>query len=78
MLQHTIGSVGPAGFLLADDAEMYERHQRDVLALRPEWLVLKRGVHRERCDADGYLIGNMTEDPRRGVWRHYRELMEST
>jgi len=30
MLQQTIGSVGPAGFLLADDAEMYERSHRGV------------------------------------------------
>jgi phenylpropionate dioxygenase-like ring-hydroxylating dioxygenase large terminal subunit len=77
MLQQTIGSVGPAGFLLADDSEMYERNQRGVQARRPEWLVLKRGVHRERRDQDGFLIGDATDEvPQRGIWRHYRKLME--
>jgi phenylpropionate dioxygenase-like ring-hydroxylating dioxygenase large terminal subunit len=78
MLQQTIGSVGPAGFLLADDSEMYERNQRGVQALRPEWLVLRRGTHRERLDDEGMLIGDATDEvPQRGIWRHYRSLMES-
>jgi fatty-acyl-CoA synthase len=77
MLQQTIGSVGPAGFLLADDSEMYERNQRGVQALRPEWLVLKRGTHRERLDEEGRLIGDATDEvTQRGMWRHYRSLME--
>ena len=78
LLQQTIGSVGPAGFLLADDSEMYERNQRGVEALEPEWLVLKRGLHRERRDEHGFLIGDATDEvPQRGIWRHYRELMEA-
>lgn len=77
LLQQTIGSVGPAGFLLADDTEMYERNQRGVTALQPEWLVIKRGTHRERRDENGFLIGNNTDEvPQRGIWRHYRSLME--
>ena len=35
MLRQTLGSVGPAGFLLADDSEMYERNQRGVQQRRP-------------------------------------------
>ncbi|MGH2938450.1 MAG: aromatic ring-hydroxylating oxygenase subunit alpha [Solirubrobacterales bacterium] len=78
MLQQTIGSVGPAGFLLADDSEMYERNQRGVQALSPEWLVLKRGLDRERHDEDGFLVGDATDEvTQRGIWRHYRELMEA-
>ncbi len=77
MLQQTIGSVGPAGFLLADDSEMYERNQRGVQVRRPEWLVLKRGLHRERLDDDGHLIGDATDEvPMRAMWAHYRSLME--
>jgi fatty-acyl-CoA synthase len=77
MLQQTIGSVGPAGFLLADDSEMYERNQRGVQARAPEWLILKRGLDRERRDNDGHLIGDATDEvTQRGIWRHYRELME--
>jgi len=79
MLQQTIGSVGPAGFLLADDSEMYERNQRGVRELRPEWLVLKRGTHRERLDENGHTIGDATDEvPQRAIWRHYRELMEAS
>ncbi|HEX9530396.1 MAG TPA: aromatic ring-hydroxylating dioxygenase subunit alpha, partial [Acidimicrobiales bacterium] len=62
MLQQTLGSVGPAGFLLADDSEMYERNQRGVQVRRPEWLVLKRGLHRERVDERGHLVGDATDE----------------
>lgn len=75
--QQTMGSVGPAGFLLADDSEMYERTQRGVQARLPEWNYLGRGKHRERRDADGLLIGDATDEvTSRGIWRHYRTLME--
>lgn len=77
MLQQTLGSVGPAGFLLADDSEMYERNQRGVRVRRPEWLVLKRGLHRERRDENGHLVGDATDEvPMRAIWGHYRTLME--
>lgn len=76
--QQTMGSVGPAGFLLADDAEMYERTQLGVAASNPEWLYLGRGLHRERHDEQGHLIGDATDEtPSRGIWRHYRALMEA-
>lgn len=78
LLQQTIGSVGPAGFLLADDSEMYERNQRGVGGRKPEWLVLRRGLHRERHDDRGYLVGDATDEvPQRGIWRHYRQLMQA-
>lgn len=76
--QQTMGSVGPAGFLLADDTEMYERNQRGLEIRDPEYLYLKRGEHRERRDEDGFLIGHSTDDmPSREIWRHYRSLMEA-
>ena len=79
MLRQTVGSVGPAGLLLADDSEMYERNQRGVHARAPEWLVLTRGLHRERRDENGHLIGDATDEvPQRAIWRHYRSLMEAT
>jgi fatty-acyl-CoA synthase len=75
--QQTMGSVGPAGFLLADDTEMYERNQRGLEIRAPEYLYLKRGEHRERRDEDGFLIGHSTDDlPSREIWKHYRALME--
>jgi fatty-acyl-CoA synthase len=77
MLQQTIGSVGPAGFLLADDSEMYERNQRGVRVRNPEWLQLRRGTHRERLDENGYMVGDATDElPQRAMWQHYKQLME--
>ena len=79
MLQQTIGSVGPAGFLLADDSDMYERNQRGVHARDPEWLVIERGLHRERVDDDGLPIADVTDElVLRAIWRHYRTLMETS
>lgn len=79
MLSQTLGSVGPAGFLLADDSEMYERNQRGAAGLLPEWLVLRRGLHRERTDAEGFAVADVTDEiSERAIWRHYRQLMGST
>ena len=78
LLQQTMGSVGPAGFLLADDSEMYERTQRGVQARLPAYNYLGRGLHRERRDDDGYLVADATDEvTSRGIWRHYRQLMEA-
>jgi phenylpropionate dioxygenase-like ring-hydroxylating dioxygenase large terminal subunit len=77
LLQQTIGSVGPAGFLLADDSEMYERNQRGVQARNPEWLMVNRGANRERTDSNGHRIGYSTDEvPIRAIWAHYKSLME--
>ncbi len=77
MLQQTIGSVGPAGFLLADDSEMYERNQRGVQVRNPEWLQLRRGTHRERRDERGFMVADATDElPQRAMWQHYKQLME--
>lgn len=76
LLRNTMGSVGPAGLLLADDAEMYERNQRGVTAHDPEWLDLSRGLNREYRDADGHLAGHVTDEvTQRAIWRHYRQVM---
>ncbi|MCL4744564.1 MAG: aromatic ring-hydroxylating dioxygenase subunit alpha [Burkholderiaceae bacterium] len=76
--QQTMGSVGSAGFLLADDAEMYERTQRGVQSRDPQWVFLGRGVHRERVDEQGFRVGDVTDEiASRGMWEHYRALMEA-
>lgn len=78
LLQQTVGSVGPAGFLLADDSEMYERNQRGVQARNPEWLMVNRGANRERTDENGHRIGYSTDEvPIRAIWAHYKTLMEN-
>jgi fatty-acyl-CoA synthase len=79
MLQQCVGSVGPAGLLLADDAEMYERNQAGVAERRPAWIDTRRGLGRERVDEDGYAIGTANDETAiRGFWTHYHRLMTST
>lgn len=77
MVSQCIGSVGPAGMLLADDTEMYERNQYGLEALTPEWLDVRRGLNRERTDDQGFTVGGATDETgMRGFWSHYRKLME--
>jgi hypothetical protein len=64
--------------LLADDTEMYERNQRGVAQLQPEWLDLRRGLQRERADERGLTVGRATDETAmRGFWSHYLSLMEA-
>lgn len=78
MISQSIGSVGPAGMLLADDTEMYERNQRGVSMLDPEWLDIRRGLVRERTDEAGFTTGSATDETgMRGFWKQYRALMEA-
>jgi len=78
MVSQCVGSVGPAGMLLADDTEMYERNQRGVTMRSPEWVDIRRGVDRERTDENGFRIGTATDETgMRGFWSHYRTSMEA-
>jgi phenylpropionate dioxygenase-like ring-hydroxylating dioxygenase large terminal subunit len=79
MVSQCVGSVGPAGMLLADDTEMYERNQAGLASLTPEWLDVRRGLNRERVDNNGFTIGAATDETAmRGFWRQYRSLMDAT
>lgn len=76
MVSQCVGSVGPAGMLLADDTEMYERNQEGLEALSPEWLDVRRGLNRETVDDAGFTIGSATDETgMRGFWSHYKDLM---
>jgi fatty-acyl-CoA synthase len=78
MISQSIGSVGPAGMLLADDTEMYERNQRGVAARTPEWLDVSRGTVRESVDENGFTVGGANDEvAMRGFWSHYQQLMEA-
>ena len=70
------GALGPAGFLIADDAEIGELTQMGVSNREPEWIELSRGLNREQVLDNGTLVaGLMDETSQRGFWRHYREVM---
>ncbi len=67
---------GPAGRVAPDDIEAYERNQAGFQARVNEWLVLRRGLHREARESGGRVIGHETDETtQRGIWRHYREVM---
>jgi len=66
---------GPAGRVAPDDFEAYERNQFGFKARVNEWLLLRRGLHRE-MHANGGVAGHETDETtQRGIWRHYRDVM---
>ena len=67
--------MGPAGFLLPDDAAAAERMQI-AFGHSGGWMDLSRGMERERVDANGDRIGHVSDEvTTRGFWRHWAELM---
>lgn len=68
------GALGPAAFLLADDAVIAERTQ-EALGASGGWLDLSRGMEREH-EEDGVRVGHLTDEiTNRGFWHHYRAVM---
>jgi phenylpropionate dioxygenase-like ring-hydroxylating dioxygenase large terminal subunit len=66
---------GPAGRVAPDDIEAYERNQAGFQARVNEWLILRRGLHREERDGAAIVGHETDETTQRGIWRHYREVM---
>lgn len=67
---------GPAGAGSPDDAEIFERTQRGMMAEVEPWIDLSRGMNREMVDEDGTIVGLITDEvPQRGQARRWRELM---
>lgn len=65
-------AVGPAAFLLADDATILERTY-SALVSSPAWLSISRGLQREHRMPDGVITSHFTDEtPNRGFWRHYK------
>ena len=70
------GAMGPAAFLLADDAVIAERAQ-EAFGDSGGWLDLSRGLDREH-EEDGVIVGHLTDElTNRGFWHHYRSVMTS-
>lgn len=67
---------GPAGRVAPDDFEAYERNQVGFQARVNEWLLLRRGLHREEHEANGSVAGHETDETtQRAIWHYYRALM---
>ena len=75
-LRRCEGALGPAGFLIADDAEISDLNQIGVGNREPEWVMLRRGLETEKHQADNIIVGGlMDETSQRAFWRHYGQLM---
>lgn len=67
---------GPAGGGATDDLEMFERNQIGLSARVDPWLLLSRGLHAEKHDADGTIAGQITDEvTQRGIWRQWKKVM---
>jgi phenylpropionate dioxygenase-like ring-hydroxylating dioxygenase large terminal subunit len=69
-------AYGPAGSVLPDDIEIFERNQLALASSTPSRLLLDRGIHRERRDDEGFPVSHLTDElGQRAIWRHYMSLM---
>jgi phenylpropionate dioxygenase-like ring-hydroxylating dioxygenase large terminal subunit len=75
VLRQSEAAMGPAGFLLPDDAAASERVQA-AFGRTGGWMDISRGRAREVVDDGGDIVGHVSDEvPHRGFWRRWRELL---
>ncbi|MFT5390187.1 MAG: phenylpropionate dioxygenase-like ring-hydroxylating dioxygenase large terminal subunit [Gammaproteobacteria bacterium] len=78
ILRQSEAAMGPASFLLPDDAVIAERMQAGFAAGSQAdrgWVDLSRGLDRERVDEAG-KVGHVSDEvTSRGFWSHYQSRM---
>jgi phenylpropionate dioxygenase-like ring-hydroxylating dioxygenase large terminal subunit len=83
LLRQSEAALGPASFIVPDDAVNAERMQLGFSAARTgwaardaAWIELSRGVKREELDERGRRRGLVSDETtNRAFWRHYRNVM---
>jgi hypothetical protein len=76
LLRMAEAGMGPASFLMPDDLVIAGRNQLGLAARTVPWLLLSRGLNRERVDEQGRTVSHVTDETtNRGFWRHYRAVM---
>ena len=78
VLRQSEAAMGPASFLLSDDAVIAERMQAGFAAGAQAdrgWIDLSRGIERERTDDESKVSHVSDEITNRGFWLHYRDCM---
>jgi phenylpropionate dioxygenase-like ring-hydroxylating dioxygenase large terminal subunit len=71
-------TYGPAGIIMSDDMEIFERCQHALRGKADEWLIIARGIHREQVDENGNVYSHIgDETAMRGMWRGYLQAMEA-
>jgi phenylpropionate dioxygenase-like ring-hydroxylating dioxygenase large terminal subunit len=77
VLRQSEAAMGPAGFLLPDDAAAAERMQV-AFGHSGGWMDLTRGRSREHVGEHGDLTSHVSDEvPARGFWRHWHHVMTS-
>jgi len=75
IVRQSQAAMGPASFLLADDAIISER-QQVACGGRGGWMDLSRGLKREEKRGDA-IWGNISDETtNRGFWSHYKKVMQ--
>jgi len=74
------GFYGPAGMGGADDIEIaFDRVTEGLQATEHDWLLLSRGMHREKPGENGTLIGHSADEvPQRAFYREWIQMMGPT
>jgi phenylpropionate dioxygenase-like ring-hydroxylating dioxygenase large terminal subunit len=83
LMRQSEAAMGPAGFIVADDAVTAERMQSGFAASRSDWAAsgrawidLSRGLEREELGEDGRARARVSDETtNRGFWRQYRTVM---
>jgi phenylpropionate dioxygenase-like ring-hydroxylating dioxygenase large terminal subunit len=77
ILRQSEAAMGPAGFLLPDDAAAAERIQV-AFGHSGGWMDMSRGRTRERVDERGDIVSHVSDEvPGRGFWGHWAEVMSA-
>jgi phenylpropionate dioxygenase-like ring-hydroxylating dioxygenase large terminal subunit len=75
VLRQSEAAMGPAGFLLPDDAAAAERMQAGF-GHRGGWMDLSRGLARERVDERGDRVSHVSDEvTTRGFWQHWQRVL---
>ena len=80
LLRQSEAALGPASFIVPDDAVTAERMQRALAGAGSARIDLSRGLAREVVDErSGRRAGHVTDETtNRGFWRRYREVMSGS
>lgn len=67
----------PQGGGIHDDVEMFNRVAEGLRCTQDPWLIFRRGLHREKVDVDGTIVGQGTDEvAQRAMWRHWKSVMQ--
>ena len=75
-LQDLQRRLGTTGFISPDDMEMFAANQTGMQASSMEWLILSRGMNRERVHPSGEREALYSDEtPQRAIYREWDRLM---